>query len=157
MTNTEIEKKFLVTSTEFLKQPHTQKKLLQGYLCSEPSRTVRIRTDGISGYITIKGETHGITRKEYEYTIPLKDAEELIQMCNEKIVKTRHYIPMGKHTYEVDVFEDKNKGLIVAEIELESETENFIKPQWLGKEVSQDPRYYNSQLTKKPYCEWIEN
>ena len=120
MSNIEIERKFLVKSTEFLTTPHEQKQLKQGYLCNEKTKTVRVRTDGVNGYITIKGATKGIERKEYEYQIPLNEAEELISMCDGVIEKTRHYFPIGNHIYEVDVFEGVNSGLIVAEVELKS-------------------------------------
>ena len=154
MSNIEIERKFLVKSTEFLNEQHEKKEMKQGYLCNEKAKTVRVRTDGINGYLTIKGVTNGIERKEYEYHIPLKEAEELITMCDGVIEKTRHYFPIGKHVYEVDVFEGENKGLIVAEIELQSSDEEFIKPDWLGEEVSHDVRYFNAQLIKCPFTEW---
>ena len=154
-TNIEIERKFLVKTTTFLDEiEHKSKSMKQVYLCNEKEKTVRVRTDGTNGYLTIKGVTNGIQRKEYEYQIPLKEAEELITMCDGVIEKTRHYIPIGKHIYEVDVFEGLNKGLIVAEIELQSVDEEFIKPDWLGDEVSHDVRYFNSQLIKNPFTQW---
>ncbi|KAL7721913.1 CYTH domain-containing protein [Entamoeba marina] len=156
MTNLEIERKFLVNSLECLKSSHSQKHLLQGYLCSDPNRTVRVRTDGVSGYITIKGKTVNVTRSEFEYKIPLSEAEDMLKLCEVKVEKTRHYIKVGNHLFEVDVFEGDNNGLVVAEIELKSEEEEFIKPQWLGKEVSGEDRYYNSSLATHPFSHWSE-
>lgn len=154
-TNVEIERKFLVKTTTFLNEiEHQSKCMKQGYLCNEKEKTVRVRTDGTNGYLTIKGITNGIQRKEYEYQIPLNEAEELIALCDGVIEKTRHYIPIEKHVYEVDVFEGLNKGLIVAEIELKSVDEEFVKPEWLGEEVSHDTRYFNAQLIKVPFSQW---
>ncbi|ELP94631.1 hypothetical protein EIN_498310 [Entamoeba invadens IP1] len=152
--NTEIERKFLVSNTDFLTTENATRHIVQGYLCNEAEKIVRVRADEKSGFITIKGTTKGITRKEYEYPIPKSDAEELMSFCAEKIEKTRHLITYEGHTFEVDFFEGKNKGLIMAELELTSEDEKFAKPSWLGKEVSDDPRYYNANLIKKPFTTW---
>lgn len=152
----EIERKFMVAG-DF--RPLIQKTIhiMQGYLSSIPGRTVRIRTAGDKGYITIKGKTDGkgMRRFEWEKEISLSDAEELLQLCEPGIIeKKRHIIKAGKHIFEVDEFFRDNAGLIIAEIELSHEDEAFEKPEWLGKEVTADPRYYNSYLKKFPYSTW---
>ncbi|KAL7717280.1 CYTH domain-containing protein [Entamoeba marina] len=156
MTTVEIERKFLVNSLDCLKFSHYHESLLQGYLSDDPYCTVRVRTDGVYGYITIKGKTINVTRSEFEYKIPLSEAEVMLKLCKMKIEKTRHYVKIGNHSFEVDVFEGDNNGLVVAEIELKSEDEEFIKPQWLGKEVSGEDRYYNSSLATCPFSHWSE-
>ena len=153
----EIERKFLVNSTDFKKEPHTLKQVAQGYLNSNPDRTVRIRIAAEKGYITIKGKGNasGMSRFEWEKEIPLEEAKNLLQLCEPGIIKkTRYAIPAGGHVFEVDEFLDENQGLVVAEIELSSESESFEKPQWLGKEVTNDQRYYNAWLSKNPYTRW---
>ena len=131
----EIERKFLV-SGDFLPEAVSSTRIVQGYICSQPGRTVRIR---------IRGE-------EVEQKIPLVDAERLLELCEPGAIdKVRYLVPRGSHTWEVDVFHGANEGLILAEIELSSEDEPFEKPAWLGKEVSGDRRYYNSMLTKHPF------
>lgn len=153
----EIERKFLVKSDEFKAQAFAQNKIAQGYLSSLPERTVRIRIKGEKGFITIKGIGHhgGMTRFEWENEIPLAEAQELLKLCEKgKIEKTRFEIQSGKHVFEVDEFYGENQGLIIAEIELESETESFEKPHWLGDEVTNDERYYNAYLSKNPFKDW---
>lgn len=153
---TEIERKFLVKG-DFLPEVSSSQRIVQGYICSQPGRTVRIRICGGEGFLTIKGasDEKGLSRYEFEHPIPLSDAEELLKLCEPGAIdKVRHLIASGKHTWEVDVFHGANEGLIVAEIELSSEDEPFEKPSWLGNEVSGDRRYYNSMLTKSPYTEW---
>ncbi|KQO21284.1 adenylate cyclase [Flavobacterium sp. Leaf82] len=153
----EIERKFLVKSDDFKEQAFTQNNIAQGYLSSIPERTVRVRIKGNKGFITIKGigKQGGMSRFEWENEIPVDEAQELLKLCEKgKIEKTRFEIKSGKHVFEVDEFYGENEGLIMAEIELESETESFEKPDWLGEEVTNDPRYYNAYLSKKPFKDW---
>ena len=126
-------------------------------MSSVPERTVRVRIIGKKGFLTVKGlgSTSGTTRYEWEKEISLKDATDLLKICEPGIIdKTRYYVKSGPHTFEVDVFFGENKGLLIAEIELSSETENFEKPNWLGQEVTGITKYYNSSLVKKPYSNW---
>jgi len=153
----EIERKFLVTSDTYKKEAFSQNRIKQGYLSSIPERTVRIRTKGNKAYITIKGVSNetGMSRFEWEKEIPVDEAEKLLLLCQKGVIdKTRFEVKIGKHTYEVDEFYGENKGLIVAEIELKSESEPFEKPNWLGQEVTNDNRYYNSNLSINPFKNW---
>ena len=153
----EIERKFLGTSTEFLSESIRSNRIVQRYLNSNPERTVRIRIKGTQGFITIKGKGNesGTTRFEWEKEIEVTEAEQLLLLCEDGVIdKVRYEIPFGKHLYEVDVFEGDNKGLIVAEIELENENESFEKPNWLGEEVTGDDRYYNASLSVSSYKNW---
>ena len=152
----EIERKFLVKGN-FKPEVFKSTRIMQGYLSSVPERTVRVRINGEQGFLTIKGKGNhsGIRRYEWEKEIPLNEAEELLQLCEPGIIdKVRNLVPVGKHTWEVDVFHGDNEGLILAEIELASEDEPFERPDWVGHEVSGDRRYYNSMLTKYPYKQW---
>ena len=148
--NTEIERKFIVN---YLPENHGEgTRIKQGYLSCEGEVTTRIRTGGNKAWITIKGMTYGLTRSEYEYKIPLCDAEKMLEMfCPQKIEKTRYLIRYEEHIWEVDVFEGQNKGLIIAEIELNSEDEEFSTPNWVGDEVSHDARFRNSRMIKYPW------
>lgn len=153
----EIERKFLVTSEDFKNEAFTQNRIAQGYLNSIPERTVRVRIKGDKGFLTIKGASNesGISRFEWEKEIPVDEAQKLLLLCEKGIIdKTRFEVKVGTHVFEVDEFYGENKGLTVAEIELGSETETFEKPNWLGKEVTNDNRYYNSYLTKNPFSNW---
>lgn len=153
----EIERKFLVKSSDFKEQAFTQNQIAQGYLSSLPERTVRVRIKGKKGFLTIKGigQQGGMSRFEWENEIPLDEAHELLKLCEKgKIEKTRFEIKVGKHVFEVDEFYGENEGLVMAEIELESETEFFEKPNWLGDEVTNDERYYNAYLSKNPFKTW---
>ena len=153
----EIERKFLVTSEDFKKEAFAKHQIAQGYLNSNPDRTVRIRIKGESGFLTIKGKNNdsGTTRFEWETEIALMEAKPLLDLCEKGVLlKTRYEIQVGKHVYEVDVFHGENEGLIIAEIELSSEQEVFKKPNWLGKEVTGDNRYYNSYISQKPFAAW---
>jgi CYTH domain-containing protein len=153
----EIERKFLISSDQFKEHATTKTRIVQGFLNTHADRTVRVRIKGEQGYITIKGRsnTSGTTRFEWEKEIPLKEAEALLTLCEKGVIeKTRFEIPFGNHVYEVDEFYGLNGGLVVAEIELNSEDESFQKPKWLGKEVTGDVRYYNSQLSKFPFKTW---
>jgi CYTH domain-containing protein len=152
----EIERKFLV-SGDFKPFVTESNHIRQGYLSFDAKRTVRVRVKDDKGYLTIKGmrSENSISRFEWEKEIPLSEAQELLQLCGSQVIdKIRHLVPYGNHTFEVDEFYGENKGLIVAEIELASEMEAFDRPAWLGKEVTQDHRYYNSLLIQHPYLKW---
>jgi CYTH domain-containing protein len=152
----EIERKFLVNHALWEQYPKGQGTLYQqGYLLISPAKTVRIRLAGEVGFITIKGQTHGTSRLEYEYPIPGSDAAEMIgHFCAGTVCKVRHHVPYQGHTWEVDVFEGENQGLIVAEIELQHEAETFSKPPWVLQEVTDDPRYFNAYLSEYPFQTW---
>jgi adenylate cyclase len=153
----EIERKFLVTSDAFKQEAFTKKRITQGYLSSVPERTVRVRIKGDKGFLTIKGASNetGMSRFEWEKEIPVAEAKKLMLLCEKGVIdKTRFEVKIGKHLFEVDEFYGENKGLILAEIELNSETETFDRPEWLGKEVTNDNRYYNSYLSNNPYKNW---
>ncbi|MUU79219.1 CYTH domain-containing protein [Winogradskyella endarachnes] len=153
----EIERKFLVKTDDYKLEAVHSFNIKQGFLSSHKERTVRVRLIGNKGYLTIKGKSsaNGLSRFEWEKEISVSDAENLLLLCEEGIInKTRFEIKCGKHTYEVDEFYDDNAGLIIAEIELNSETEVFEKPSWLGMEVTGDIRYYNSVLSKNPFKLW---
>ena len=153
----EIERKFLVVSQEYREAAHMQKQIVQGFLNTDPERTVRVRLYEGNGYITIKGISNksGTSRKEWEFEIDPGKARELMELAVESIIeKIRYLIHVGDHLYEVDEFEGANAGLIIAEVELDSEDEEFIKPSWLGQEVTGDPKYYNAQLSKIPFNQW---
>ena len=153
----EIERKFNVISDDFKAHAFQQNRIIQGYLCCDSERTVRIRIKGNSGFITIKGKGNesGMTRLEWEKEIALSEAESLLPLCEKGIIeKIRYDVQCGKHIIEVDVFYGANEGLMIAEIELSSETESFEKPNWLGNEVTNDERYYNAYLSKNPFKNW---
>ncbi len=150
----EIERKFLVSHLSFLSLATKKSRIVQGYLNSNPERTVRVRIKGNKGFLTIKGKGNesGTTRMEWEKEISLQEAEQLLTLCEKGIIeKTRYEIPVGNHTFEVDLFAGDHEGLVLAEIELESENEDFTKPDWLAKEVTGDERYYNAYLSNHPY------
>ena len=149
----EIERKFLV-SGEFRQDSPESYRIMQGYICSDPGRTVRVRVRGDMGFLTIKGRSSedGLSRYEWEKEIPVSEALELMNLCVSGVIdKTRYLVPCGNHTYEVDVFHGANEGLVLAEIELTDEQEMFEKPSWLGEEVTGDMRYYNSMLSLHPF------
>ena len=153
----EIERKFLVTSEDFKTSAFKQTRITQGYLSSVPERTVRIRIKGKAAYITIKGigNDSGASRFEWEKEITVADAEELLKICEPGVIdKTRYEIKAGNYTFEVDEFHQENEGLVVAEVELKSESDQFEKPAWLGDEVTGDARYFNSMLMKYPFTKW---
>ena len=152
----EIERKFLVIG-EFKSSAFAQSHIVQGYISSARGRTVRVRIRDDKGYLTVKGASNasGTSRYEWEKELALSEAEELMRLCEPGIIdKTRYLVRSGKHIFEVDEFYGENEGLIVAEVELESEDEAFVKPDFIGEEVTGDIRYYNSQLMKKPYKTW---
>jgi CYTH domain-containing protein len=152
---TEIERKFLLCSDVWRKGA-TGTMYRQGYLNSAKERTVRIRTVGDQAFLTIKGITVGATRAEYEYPIPFDECNAMLDTLAEKplIEKKRYKIKRGDLTWEIDEFFGDNQGLIVAEVELQSESQAFDKPDWVGDEVGGDPRYFNSNLIKHPYTRW---
>ena len=153
----EIERKFLILNNDFKAESFANHEIVQGYLSTNPERTVRIRIKGDDGYLTIKGSGNesGMSRYEWEKNIDYNEAKELINLCEKGVIsKTRFEVKLGKHTFEVDEFYGENQGLIIAEIELESEDEVFEKPNWLGQEVTNDERYYNAYLSQKPFCYW---
>lgn len=155
----EIERKFLVKNNSFKNLAIVQKNIAQGYLNTNPERTVRVRISNEKAFLTIKGKgsESGMTRFEWEKEIPLEEGKSLLILCEKGVIeKTRFEIPSGNHLYEVDEFYGENDGLIVAEIELSDENEEFEKPDWLGIEVTNDERYYNAYLSKNPYSEWNE-
>ena len=155
--NIEIERKFLVKNLNYKSESFEKKYIKQGYLNSDKNRTVRIRVSNNTGFITIKGKSNknGTSRFEWEKEIPITEAEELLLLCEPTIIeKTRYLIKVGYHTFEVDEFAGENSGLVVAEIELNSEDEVFEKPNWLSKEVTGDLKYYNSSISKLPFINW---
>lgn len=153
----ETERKFLVTSADFKKEAFKETRIIQGYLSSVPERTVRVRVKGKTGFITIKGigNSSGVSRYEWEKEIPLNEAEDLMKICEPGVIdKTRYEVKAGDHKFEVDEFYGENQGLVVAEVELANEEEQFIKPAWLGTEVTGDAKYYNAMLMKHPFTKW---
>jgi len=147
----EIERKFLVLDDSFKHEAFSKSHIVQGYICSERGRTVRVRIRDDRAYLTIKGpsENGGLSRYEFEREIPLEDGQQMMQLCEPGIIdKTRWLVKSGNHTFEVDEFHGANEGLVVAEVELAYEDEPYKKPDFIGKEVTGDRRYYNSQLAK---------
>ena len=153
---TEIERKFLVINDLWRDAIKSQQVLKQGYIANQPHATVRVRISDEEAHLNIKSKTTGISRSEFEYEIPLDDAENLLNEIAQKpfIAKTRYKVACGEHIWDLDVFEGDNAGLIMAEVELLREDETFELPAWAGAEVSDDRRYYNSSLVKHPYSQW---
>jgi len=155
----EIERKFLVASDDWRSQAQRSQRLVQGYLTAQQSGggacSVRVRIGGDRAWLTIKSAIAGIERREYEYAIPPADAERMIaEFCPVVVEKIRHHVPAGRAMFEVDEFLGDNAGLVVAEVELRSPTDEFPRPPWLGLEVSDRPRYYNVHLLQHPYSRW---
>lgn len=153
----EIERKFLVVSDAFKSEAFKRTRIVQAFLNSDKRRIVRIRISGDEGFLTIKGEPSedGVSRFEWEKQISVSDALALLKLCEEGIIdKIRYEVKAGPHVFEVDEFFGTNEGLIVAEIELSHAAEDFLKPEWLGKEVTGQSKYFNSQLLKNPYKNW---
>ncbi|GGI87636.1 CYTH domain-containing protein [Shewanella gelidii] len=153
----EIERKYLLKNDSFKADVRKEQRIIQGYLCSVPERTVRVRVKGDKGFLTIKGigNESGASRYEWEKEITTAEAQELLKICEPGVIdKTRYLVDFQGMTFEVDEFYGDNLGLIVAEVELESETQAFVKPAWLGAEVTGDAKYYNSMLMKHPYTKW---
>ena len=155
----EIERKFLVTDDSYRTLAYDKSEILQGYICSGHGHTVRVRTRGDKGYLTIKGPSmDGISRFEWEKEITLQDARELFALCRTgRVEKTRYLVRNGKHIVEVDEFHGENEGLVFAEIELSEVDEAFTRPSFLGDEVTGDSRYYNAYISKHPYSTWRED
>ncbi len=153
---TEIERKFTVVGDQWRQQARAQREYRQGYLATDENASVRIRIDGERANLNIKSATLGIERHEYEYPLPLADAEEMLAgLCAKPIIeKTRYFVDYGGKTWEVDVFHGDNAGLVVAEVELDNANEVIDLPPWVGEDVSDDPRYYNVCLVKHPYKDW---
>ncbi len=151
----EIERKFLLKNDAWRGQDNG-KRYRQGYLSTVKERTVRVRTAGDKGFLTIKGITVGASRPEYEYEIPLKDANEMLdQLCERSLIeKTRYRISHAGLVWEVDEFEGDNRGLVTAEVELKDEHQSVTLPDWVGEEVTGDPRYFNANLVAKPFTQW---
>jgi CYTH domain-containing protein len=151
----EIERKFLVVDDAWRGQG-TATMFRQGYLSTVKERTVRVRAAGEDGWLTIKGITVGVTRTEFEYPIPIDDANAMLdELCEQPIIeKVRHVVEFDGTTWEIDEFSGVNKGLIIAEVELGSDDEKFTSPDWLGEEVTDDPRYFNANLVAHPYSAW---
>lgn len=160
----EIERKFLVNfeindnlAENLTKMSSKSYRITQGYLCSDKTRTVRVRTKGEKGFLTIKGAANenGFSRFEWEKEINADDALKLLELCEAGIIdKTRYEVVFDGKTFEIDLFHGENEGLVFAELELESETETFSKPEWLGEEVTHDKRYYNSYISRNPFKNW---
>ncbi len=150
----EIERKFLVKNDSWKQSACEGLQCRQGYLCSGSGRTVRVRIMGHMAFLTIKGPADGIARSEFEYNIPVEDAEAMLPLCGHPVDKTRYYLQHGGLTWEVDVFSGANAGLVMAEIELDAADQSIELPDWVGEEVSGDPRYYNAYLAQHPFSTW---
>jgi CYTH domain-containing protein len=152
----EIERKFTLKNTDFLKDV-VGKKIVQGYLSNDPQRAVRVRIKDTSAFLTIKGisSNDGLSRYEWEKEIPVTEAQDLIKLCLPGMIdKTRYEVVHANHTWEIDVFHAANKGLTIAEVELQSDSEIVQLPEWIDQEVTGNKRYYNSYLSEKPFSEW---
>ena len=156
MAYLEIERKFLLVSDDWRAAVRQSQSMRQGYLNNEQHCSVRVRIAGDQAWLNLKGVTIGAQRLEFDYPIPVADAHHMLDTltCKPVIEKTRHWVDVGDHTWEIDVFEGDNLGLIVAEIELDDPEEAFAKPDWLGQEVTDDPRYYNTCLSSHPFSHW---
>ena len=152
----EIERKFLALGTDWKESASSKHSIRQGYLCADRDRSVRVRVTDRNAWITIKGASQGITRDEFEYSIPLEDALELLNtLCLPNIIeKTRYRVETQGSVWEIDEFDGANAGLVVAEIELDADDRTVALPAWVGEEVSYDPRYLNVNLSQHPYSEW---
>jgi adenylate cyclase len=153
---TEIERKFLVKNDLWREHVISSSVLRQAYLATRKNASIRVRIADEQAFLTIKSATVGITRAEFEYEIPLEDAQAMLQLRQGGAVieKTRYKVRCGEHVWDLDIFQGENAGLRVAEVELESESEEFQLPEWAGAEVSHDPRYLNARLIENPYCNW---
>ncbi|TVP83708.1 MAG: CYTH domain-containing protein [Thioalkalivibrio sp.] len=151
----EIERKFLLKNDDWRSSVQRSRSLRQGYLCGNERASVRVRVDGEDANLNVKSATLGVERLEFEYPIPADQARVLLsELAGQVVEKTRHEVRVGDHRWEIDEFAGDNAGLVVAEIELEDAGERFDRPQWLGEEVSEDPRYYNTELARHPYSRW---
>jgi len=154
----EIERKFLILNDDWKQHVSHSDYYRQGYLSGSDKCSIRIRISNDKAFLNIKSATLGIQRTEFEYEIPLDEGMEMLQrFCSGAVIeKTRYFVPLQNHVWEIDVFDGANAGLVVAEIELDDVDEVFVRPDWLGEEVSDDPRYYNVCLVEHPYCDWEE-
>ena len=152
----EIERKYLVVNDKWRDRIISESEMKQGYLANVPNASVRVRVSGTKARLTVKGRSKGISRSEYEYSIPLQDAQEILNnnVAGAVIEKVRYKVKCGDHVWDLDIFAGANQGLIMAEVELGSEEEAFKMPEWVGEEVSSDSRYYNASLSTHPYCDW---
>ncbi|HKK10442.1 MAG TPA: CYTH domain-containing protein [Bacteroidales bacterium] len=151
----ETERKFLVKDFSFKEEAYRSDEIKQGYLSIMPEKSVRVRTKYKKAFLTIKGKTTGFSRAEFEYEIPLDDARKMMELFCETIIdKERYLVKYDNFTWEVDVFHGENEGLVLAEIELNSENTTFAIPEWAGREVTGDQKYYNANLIKQPYRKW---
>ena len=153
----EIERKFLVRSILYRNGATSKERIIQAFLNTNPERTVRVRIKGNTGFLTVKGKSNqaGTTRFEWEQEIDVKDAKNLLPLCEPGVIdKTRFKVKKGSHTFEIDEFHGENDGLVLAEVELRDENEPFERPDWLGEEVTGDIQYYNSQLGQRPFKTW---
>ncbi len=151
----EIERKFLLKNNKWKTFATDRFVIKQGYLNTDKERTVRVRVKGTKGFLTIKSKNIGMVRNEFEYEIPVRDAEQLILLCEQPIIdKTRYIIPKKDHIWEIDIFRGDNEGLAIAEVELTHPEQKIPIPRWIGQEVTGDPKYYNSSLVKTPYKDW---
>ena len=157
MSGMEIERKFLVRGDDFKRRAHKSYRIKQGYISSGNGRTVRVRIRDNQGFLTIKGPSldGGLSRYEFEHEISLEEAEQLFRICEPGVIdKTRYLVSSGNHTFEVDEFYGDNEGLVIAEVELSSPDEPYEKPDFIGKEVTGDRRFYNSHLRQYPFSLW---
>ncbi|WP_242203126.1 CYTH domain-containing protein [Aestuariivivens insulae] len=153
----EIERKFLVTSEAYKTEAFKKTRIIQGFLNTHKERTVRVRIKGDQGIITVKGKSSqdGLSRFEWEKDITKQEAESLLKLCEPVVIdKMRYEVRAGNHIFEIDEFLADNEGLVIAEVELKDKNELFLKPDWLGKEVTGDVKYYNSQLSINPFKKW---
>ncbi|MCR4604063.1 MAG: CYTH domain-containing protein [Prevotella sp.] len=160
MSGMEIERKFLIKDHSFKQLSHSHSHILQGYICSDRGRTIRVRLRDDKAFLTIKGPSAdgGLSRYEFEHPISRDEAEHLLLLCEPGIIdKTRYLVEYGQHTFEVDEFHGDNDGLVMAEVELSAPDEHYERPDFLGKEVTGDRRYYNSHLRRYPYCQWKDD
>ena len=155
---TEIERRFLLASDEWRSQATSERTLRQGYLVTEEQMSLRVRISADRAWMTLKGRSKGASRSEFEYPVPLADAEAMMEeFCDSRRIDKRRYeVPVGSHTFEIDVFEGRNAGLVIAEVELSHEAEAFARPDWLGPEVTDQSRYVNARLAVRPYDEWSD-
>ncbi|MFO8153997.1 CYTH domain-containing protein [Thioalkalivibrio sp.] len=151
----EIERKFLLKNDDWRSSVDRSRSLRQGYLCGNKRASVRVRIEDGDANLNVKSATLGVERLEFEYPVPVDDARLLLsELAGQVIEKTRHEVRVGSHCWEIDEFAGRNAGLVVAEIELDHADETFDRPDWLGEEVSEDPRYYNTELARHPYSRW---
>jgi adenylate cyclase len=152
----EIERKFLVKDDSWRAQVESESHIMQGYIAETPAVTVRVRVKGDRAFLTIKGATKGLSRSEFEYPIPVEDAVQILDelAVSPAIDKVRYGVRAGNHVWDLDVFAGENAGLVLAEVELSTEDDTFEMPDWAGKEVSGDPRYYNVNLARAPFQSW---